>query len=108
MLEQTGVDGVMFARGAMGDPFLFTRTKQYLTQGSYENETTAQRLAAGFRELELNMADNGEKSACLQMRKKFCSYSSGIRGGARLRQQIVQCSTVADYKTLLEPYMQAE
>ena len=34
MLEQTGVDGVMFARGAMGNPFLFKNTIEYLTKGT--------------------------------------------------------------------------
>ncbi len=105
MLEETGVDAVMFARGAMGDPFLFRRTKQYLTEGSYTEETLAERLAAGFRELELNIADKGEHASCLLMRKKFCSYSSGIRGGGQLRMKLVACCSVADYKALLEPYM---
>ena len=104
MLEQTGVDGVMFARGAMGDPFLFTRTRQFLLTGSYERESVQERLQAGFAELEMNVADKGEKCACLQMRKKFCAYSSGIRGGARLRKAIVAACSVADYKAIFAPY----
>ncbi|MBP5444352.1 MAG: tRNA dihydrouridine synthase DusB [Treponema sp.] len=100
MLEETGVDGVMFARGAMGDPFLFKRTIQYLTTGEYQTETIRERLSAGFRELELNIQDKGEKAACLLMRKKFCAYSSGIRGGAQLRQQVVHAESAEDYRRI--------
>lgn len=105
MLEQTKVDAVMFARGAMGDPFLFKRTIQYLTEGHYENETVKERLTAGFRELELNMEQHGERSACLLMRKKFCAYSSGIQGGSLLRQRVVQAETAADYKSIFSDFL---
>lgn len=106
MLEQTGCDGVMFARGAMGDPFLFKRTIQFLTTGEYEQESLKERLLAGFRELEINVEEKGEKSACLQMRKKFCAYSSGIVGGGRLRQQVVAAWTVEDYRNIFSPYLE--
>lgn len=105
MLEETGVDAVMFARGAMGDPFLFKRTKDYLLTGEYEKESVEERIKAGFRELELNIEDNGEKSACLQMRKKFCAYSSGIQGGAKLRKQIVEAQTAAEYRSIFAEYL---
>lgn len=105
MFEQTGVDGVMFARGAMGDPFLFKRTIQYLTEGRYDKETVKERLTAGFRELEINAEEKGERIACTQMRKKFCAYSGGIPGGARLRTQVVAASTVQDYKRIFAPYL---
>ncbi len=105
MLEETGCDGVMFARGAMGDPFLFKRAKDYLLTGSYEKESVSERIKAGFRELEMNVLDRGEKSACLQMRKKFCSYSSGIQGGAALRKQIVLASSTKEFKELFAPYL---
>ena len=107
MLEETGVDGVMFARGAMGDPFLFKRTIQFLKSGEYTAETVKERLDAGFRELELNVQKKGEKSACLYMRKKFCAYSSGIRGGARLRQQVVEASSIEDYHKIFDSYIES-
>ena len=105
MLEETGVDGVMFARGAMGDPFLFKRTKQFLTEGRYDKESLQDRLNAGFKELYLNVEEKGEKAACLQMRKKFCSYSSGIKGGAALRLKVVAANTVQDYKDIFASYL---
>lgn len=105
MLLETGCDGVMFARGAMGDPFLFRRTVQYLTEGKYMEETIAEKLAAGFRELDVNIDQFGEKGACLQMRKKFCAYSSGIRGGSQLRAKLVQAQSRQDYVEILADYL---
>ena len=105
MLEQTGVDAVMFARGAMGDPFLFRRTKQFLTEGKYETETPKERLEAGLRELKMNVSEHGERAACMLMRKKFCAYSTGIKGGARLREQIVNSVSVKDYEELFQQFL---
>jgi len=105
MLEQTGVDAVMFARGAMGDPFLFTRTKQFLTEGKYEDASVRQRLEAGFREMEINIEEKGEKTACFQMRKKFCAYSKGIKGGASLRMRIVSACTAQEFRDVFAPYL---
>lgn len=105
MLEETRCDAVMFARGAMGDPFLFSRTIQYLTKGSYETETPKERIAAGFRELAINIEEQGELGACLQMRKKFCAYSSGLQGGAKLRARIVEAKTQEEYRSIFEQYI---
>lgn len=105
MLEETRCDAVMFARGAMGDPFLFSRTIQYLTKGSYETETPKERIAAGFRELAINIEEQGELGACLQMRKKFCAYSSGLQGGSRLRARIVEAKTQEEYRSIFEQYI---
>ncbi|MDD7579958.1 MAG: tRNA dihydrouridine synthase DusB [Treponema sp.] len=105
MLEETRCDAVMFARGAMGDPFLFSRTIQYLTKGSYETETPKERIAAGFRELAINIEEQGELGACLQMRKKFCAYSSGLQGGARLRTRIVEAKTQEEYRSIFGQYI---
>ena len=105
MLKETACDGVMFARGAMGDPFLFRRTIQYLTQGNYIEQTVAERIAAGFKELAINMDQFGEKSACLQMRKKFCAYSSGIRGGSQIRARLVRAETEEDYRHILAEFL---
>lgn len=102
MIEETGVDAVMFARGALSDPFLFTRARQYLIEGRCETTPLCDRLSLGLRELEQNVELLGERSACALMRKKFAALTAGVKGAARLREKIVHANTTADYRAIFD------
>lgn len=102
MLEQTGCDGVMFARGAMGRPFIFRQTRELLENGAFEEISAEEKFAAAFEELDLLAADIGEAAACREMRKRFCAYSKGFPGGAELRKKIVHAESKTDYREIFE------
>jgi nifR3 family TIM-barrel protein len=105
MLKETGCAAVMFARGALGNPFIFSQTRSLLVSGAWHPAAAEERIRCAFRQLELFAACEGEKSACLQMRKQFCAYTrglgaEGIPGGAALRNRLVHAETIEEYRQL--------
>jgi nifR3 family TIM-barrel protein len=107
MLAETKCAAVMFARGAMGNPFIFGMTKAFLTTGTWTPPEQAERIRVALRHLEMLAADLGEKRACLEMRKQICAYTKGsgglpgMSGGAALRDKIVHALTIAEYREIL-------
>ncbi|MDR0486829.1 MAG: tRNA dihydrouridine synthase DusB [Treponema sp.] len=104
MLKETGCAAVMFARGAMGNPFIFSAARSLLTGGEWESVPLSTRLAAAIRHLEMLSADIGEHTACLEMRKQFCAYTKGFPNGAALREKAVHAQTIADYMEIAAGY----
>jgi nifR3 family TIM-barrel protein len=112
MLRETGCAAVMFARGAMGNPFIFRETRSLLGGASYTPAPAEERIRAGFRHLEGLVRDLGEPKACREMRKHFCAYTKGgagrpgLPGGAALRNRLVRAGTVEDYRRILDEFFQ--
>ncbi|MDR3355996.1 MAG: tRNA dihydrouridine synthase DusB [Spirochaetaceae bacterium] len=105
MLEETGCAAVMFARGALGNPFIFTATRALLLGRKAETPDAALCVTTALRQLEMFAEDAGEASACRQMRKVFCAYTKGLHGAAPLRARLVQAKTIAEYRSLLESFL---
>ncbi|HCC38217.1 MAG TPA: tRNA dihydrouridine synthase DusB [Treponema sp.] len=101
MLAETGCAAIMFARGAMGNPFIFSAARSLLETGKWEPAPFSARIHAAFRHLELLAADTGERQACLEMRKQFCAYTKGLPGGAALREKVVHAETIEEYRNIL-------
>jgi nifR3 family TIM-barrel protein len=105
MLGETGCAAVMFARGALGNPFIFSASRDLLCTGSWSAPGPAERITTALRHLEMLAADLGEPRACLEMRKQFCAYTRGNMGlpgmGGKLRNRLIQCTTIAEYRAIL-------
>jgi len=104
MLKETGCAAVMFARGAMGNPFIFSAARSLLETGSWEPAPFSERIAAALRHLEMLSADVGERTACLEMRKQFCAYTKGVTGGAVLRDKVVRAGTIEEYRQIVRDF----
>jgi tRNA-dihydrouridine synthase B len=105
MFKETNCAAIMFARGAMGNPFIFSQARSLLETGAWEPAPFSARITAAMRHLEMLAADIGERTACLEMRKQFCAYTKGLVGGAALREKAVHAETVEEYRRIVEGFV---
>ena len=104
MLAETGCSGVMVARGAMGNPFVFAEAAALWEGRESPSFTDAEVAAIAMKHLERSVRFLGEKTACVEFRKHFCAYSKGRPRGAALRERAVHCSTMAEFGEVLREF----
>jgi tRNA-dihydrouridine synthase B len=100
MLRKTGVDAVMIARGAIGNPFIFEDTKALCAGGEIPALTPERRTAALLEHLDRTIALYGEKSGCHQMRKCASFYTRGMQNVSEIKQKFNHTETRSDYVAL--------
>ncbi len=91
MFDETGVDGVMIGRGAIGDPWIFERTHYYLEPGEkLPQPTVRERLECCADQLRRSVDCHGERYGVIIMKKHYGSYLKGIRNSRQLRGRIME------------------
>ena len=93
MMDETGCDGIMVGRGALGNPWVFC------PQGMPESLTG--RLPVILRYLELAEQDLDYERLLFRIKNHTCRYLSGLRGAAELRKQIIACASLKDIRSVL-------
>ena len=105
MLDETGADGVMIGRAALGNPWMIYRTVKYLETGELiEEPTVREKIDVCKLHLERLINLKGEHIAVREMRKHAAWYLKGIRGNAKVRNAINNCETKEELVTLLERF----
>ena len=105
MLDETGVDGVMIGRAALGNPWMIYRTVKYLETGELIDEPTVrEKIDVCKLHLERLINLKGEHIAVREMRKHAAWYLKGIRGNAKVRNAINNCETKEELVSLLERF----
>ena len=105
MIEQTGCDAIMMARGTRGNPWLFAQIKAYLNNGVLLPKPDFEEVGTMILRHANMLADyKGQTIAIREMRKHVAWYTAGYPGSARLRSQVNEIETMQDLEKLLENY----
>lgn len=105
MKRETGCDGVMVGRGAVGNPFLFREIRALLDGVEYTPPTPRERMETALYQLRLAIEEKGEREAVLSSRKQFADYAAGVRGAAALRAEVHRAETYAALSALAEDFL---
>ena len=89
MLEKTNCDALMIGRGALGNPWVFSRINAYLDECRVLPEpTVTQKMVTMLKHIEKIIEYKGEYTAMREARHHAAYYTKGLRGGAALRKEI--------------------
>ncbi len=101
MVEQTGCDAVMIARGAEGNPWIFAQAKAALAgEPEPSAPTVEQRLAMARRHARMLEAREGRN--IVRMRKHAAWYVAGLPGACAARGRINSCSSADDFDAVFD------
>ncbi len=105
MLNRTGCDAVMVARGALGNPFIFREILHLLNTGDpLSPASPRERMETLVRQANIAAAAKGERIAVRQLRKHAAWYLKGFAGAAKLREAAVRIETLCDIERLAEAF----
>ncbi|MGX6446270.1 tRNA dihydrouridine synthase DusB [Neobacillus sp. K501] len=102
MLDETGCDGVMIGRAALGNPWMIYRTVQFLESGKLLGEPSVrEKMDVCILHLDRLIALKDEYIAVREMRKHAAWYLKGVPGNGKFRNTINECNTRDQLVTLL-------
>ena len=107
MLEETGCDAVMIGRGVLGNPWLIRECVNYLESDLEPIEVTAsEKLEMLKCHYELLLHDKGEKLAMLEIRSHAIWYLKGMKGGAKVKNEICSAKSSKEILTIIGEFLE--
>ncbi len=99
MFEETLCDGVMVARAAQGNPFVFREIKSFFETGeTCERPSPGEVYDTVIRHADMQLEFKGEYIGIREMRKHVSWYTTGMPGSARFRNEINQMTDMQSLK----------
>ncbi|MBR6356670.1 MAG: tRNA dihydrouridine synthase DusB [Lachnospiraceae bacterium] len=102
MLDETGCDAVMIARGARGNPWVFREVAHYLETGEELPRPSIEEVKEMvLRHARMLIDFCGENMAIRQMRKHAGYYVTGYPDASKIRREVNLCVTFSDLERTL-------
>jgi nifR3 family TIM-barrel protein len=102
MLRETGCDGIMIARGVLGNPWIFRQVRDLSDTGHCASVTFAERADTIIRHLHLFIEEFGEPVAVRELKKHIGWYAKGFPGASEIRRVANAAGSKADIVALSE------
>lgn len=104
-LEQSNADGVLIARGALGNPWIFSQIDEVLSGLSARSITLEERLRIVRRHLELHLEEYGD-SAVTTFRKHLAWYFKGVPEMKQHKERMMLARTREELESALGVFEQ--
>jgi nifR3 family TIM-barrel protein len=104
VIDQTGCDAVMVARGGYGNPWLVRQILDRLEGRPERRPTAAERLSVAREHFDLFLETFGPARTLANMRKHLCWYTHGLPNAAAFRQRINQARSIHEMRALLNEF----
>lgn len=98
-LRETGCDGLMIGRGALGNPFVFEEIRAALEGRAYTPPSWDERRALALRHARMALGEKGGH-AMIELRKHLAFYLRGSRDAAKLKTRINTCKTLEELEQI--------
>lgn len=108
MLEVTGCDGVMVARGALGNPFLFAEITAMLEGRPHTPPTVEEKLRVAYEHIADMVARKGERQGFAEGRKHMAYYCKGLAGAPAARDALMHATTLAEVRAVFDTLCAAQ
>ncbi|MHB8120576.1 MAG: tRNA dihydrouridine synthase DusB [Desulfuromonadaceae bacterium] len=102
MLTETGCDGIMIARGALGNPWIFRQVLELERSCTYTPVSTRDRADIILKHLYLFAEDRGEAVAVREIKKHIGWYAKGFAGASEIRRAANSAQSIQEIQTLTE------
>ncbi|MCR4278459.1 MAG: tRNA dihydrouridine synthase DusB [bacterium] len=100
-LDQSGADGMLIARGALGNPWIFQRIINGLEKGIDPEEPSMQERFDTIRKHAQLQVDHFGEKGLIKLRKHLPWYFKGMSGIKDFRSKLVRISTVQELEEAL-------
>lgn len=106
MMQSTGCDGVMVARGAMGHPWLFSEIRAALGGPAAIAPTPNQRFDVALAQVREMMLEKGERVGMAEGKKHLAWYCRSLPGAAACRAKLMRSESLDEMEAAVRELCQ--